>query len=184
VVFDGDGYSEEWHAEAERRGLANLRQTPEALPWLIERSTVSVFEHYDVLSERELHARFDVMVEQYATTINIEGETAAHIARTLLLPAAVSWAGTLGLSGGGAGVTRLREEIDELVDAFVESIFALEEANANHPEDDDPLVGAHYVQEQVLPAMAAVREVADRLEGIVPDELWPLPKYAEILFIK
>jgi glutamine synthetase len=184
IVFDGDGYSEDWHAEAERRGLANLRQTPDALPWLVEPATVSVFEHYDVLSERELHARFEVFVEQYTTTINIEGETAASIARTMLLPAAVEWGAILGRSGDGAGVTRLKAETDGLVDEFVETIFALEEANANHPEEVDPLDAARYVQQTVIPAMAAVRAVADRLEKVVPDDLWPLPKYSEILFIK
>jgi glutamine synthetase len=184
VVFDGDGYSEDWHAEAESRGLANLRQTPDALPWLIEPSTVEVFEHYDVLSERELHARFEVFVEQYTTTINIEGETAASIARTMLLPAAVQWAAVLGRSGESAGVTRLKSEATGLVDEFVETVFALEEANANHPEGVDPLDAARYVQQTVIPAMAAVRQVADRLEKVVPDDLWPLPKYAEILFIK
>jgi glutamine synthetase len=184
IVFDGDGYSDDWHAEAERRGLANLRQTPDALPWLVEPATVDVFEHYDVLTERELEARYEVSVEQYTTTINIEGETAASIARTMLLPAAVQWAGLLGRSGDGAGVTRLKAEADGLVDEFVETIFALEEANANHPVEADPLDAARYVQQTVIPAMAEVRAVADRLEKIVPDDLWPLPKYAEILFIK
>src|SRR5687767_1250589 len=79
VVFDGDNYSEDWHAEAESRGLANLRQTPDALPWLVEPSTVEVFSHYEVLSERELESRYEVYLEQYTTTINIEGETAASI---------------------------------------------------------------------------------------------------------
>jgi glutamine synthetase len=184
IVFDGDGYSEDWHAEAERRGLANLRQTPDALPWLIEPATVSVFEHYDVLSERELHARFEVFVEQYTTTINIEGETAASIARTMLLPAAVQWGGILGRSGDGAGVARLKAETGGLVDELVEAIFALEDANANHPEEVDPLDAARYVQQTVIPAMADVRAIADRLEKVVPDDLWPLPKYSEILFIK
>jgi glutamine synthetase len=184
IVFDGDGYSDDWHAEAERRGLANLRQTPDALPWLIEPSTVAVFEHYDVLTERELHARFEVFVEQYTTTINIEGETAASIARTMLLPAAVQWGGILGCSGDGRGVTRLKDESDGLVDEFVEAIFALEEANANHPEEVDPMDAARYVQQTVIPAMAVVRGIADRLEKVVPDDLWPLPKYSEILFIK
>src|SRR5690349_8125449 len=172
IVFDGDGYSEDWHAEAERRGLANLRQTPDALPWLVEPATVAVFEHYDVLSERELHARFEVFVEQYTTTINIEGETAASIARTMLLPAAVQWVGLLGRSGEGAGIARLKAEADGLLDEFVEAIFALEEANANHPEGVDPLDAARYVQETVIPAMATVRGVADRLEKVVPDDLW------------
>jgi glutamine synthetase len=184
IVFDGDGYSDDWHAEAERRGLANLRQTPDALPWLVEPSTVEVFEHYDVLTERELEARYEVFVEQYTTTINIEGETAASIARTMLLPAAIQWAGLLGRSGDGAGVTRLKAEADGLVDELVETVFALEEANANHPAEGDALDAARYVQQAVIPAMAEVRAVADRLEKIVPDDLWPLPKYAEILFIK
>jgi glutamine synthetase len=184
IIFDGDGYADEWHAEAERRGLANLRQTPEALPWLIEPSTVKAFEAYDVLSERELHARYEVFLEQYITTINIEGETAATIARTMLLPAAITWSSSLGVAGDGAGVTRLKAEIDGLLDQFVETVFALEEANAGHPDSGDPLEGAKYVQGTVLPAMAAAREVADKLEKIVPDDLWPLPKYSEILFIK
>jgi glutamine synthetase len=184
IVFGGDNYDEEWHAEAERRGLANLRQTPEALPWLLEPQTVEVFSRYGVLSERELHSRYDVFLEQYATTINIEGETAASIARTMLLPAAVTWLAQLSAADGGAGVQRLKAELEALVDEFVEAIFALEAANTGHPEDPDALDEARYVEQSVLPAMAAVREVADRLERIVPDERWPLPKYSEILFIK
>jgi glutamine synthetase len=184
IVFDGDGYSEEWHQEAESRGLANLRQTPDALPWLIDATTVEAFEAYDVLTERELHSRYEVFLEQYVATINIEGETAASIARTMLLPAAIAWSTSLALAGDGAGVARLRAEADGLVDQFVERVFALEEANAGHPGTEDALEAAKYVQGAVVPAMEAAREVADSLERIVPDELWPLPKYSEILFIK
>jgi glutamine synthetase len=167
-VFDGDNYADEWHAEAESRGLANLRQSPDALPWLVEPSTVAVFSKYDVLSERELESRYEVSLEQYVTTVNIEGETAASIARTMLLPAVVQWYATLDAAAGSEGVARLKEELGALLDEFVETI--LDEAK--------------YVQTTVLPAMESVRAVADRLERIVPDELWPLPKYAEILFIK
>ncbi len=184
IVFDGDNYADEWHTEAEQRGLANLRQTPDALPWLIEPSTVEVFSKYDVLSERELESRFEVLVEQYVTTLNIEGETAASIARTMLLPAAVQWFATLGAADSSAGVQRLRDELGGLIDEFVDAIFALETANREHPEAGELLDEAKYVQTEVLPAMAAAREVADRLERIVPDDLWPLPKYSEILFIK
>jgi glutamine synthetase len=184
IVFSGDNYSEEWHEEAEARGLANLRQSPDALPWLIEPSTVEVFSKYDVLSERELHSRYEVSLEQYVTTINIEGETAASIARTMLLPAAIRWLATLQGVSGGPGVARLVEESSELVDRLTERIFALEQANLGHPESDEALDAAKYVQSEVMPAMAAVREVADKLERIVPDDLWPLPKYSEILFIK
>ncbi len=182
IVFSGDGYSDEWHAEAEKRGLANLKQSPDALPWLIEPQTVEAFEAYKVLSERELHSRYEVAVEQYVTTINIEAETAASIARTMLLPAAIRWLGTL----KEVGIEKLVAESAGLVDEFVEAIFALEDVNAdeNHPEDDHGLDGAKYIQGTVIPAMGAVREVADKLERIVPDDLWPLPKYSEILFIK
>jgi glutamine synthetase len=184
IVFSGDNYSEDWHKEAEERGLANLRQSPDALPWLIEPSTVEVFGKYEVLSERELHSRFEVAVEQYITTINIEAETAASIARTMLLPAAIRWLATLEGVNGGAGISRLTEETSALVDQFTDAIFALEEANVNHPEDDEGIEAAKYVQTTVFGAMDAVREVADKLERIVPDDLWPLPKYSEILFIK
>jgi len=185
IVFSGDNYSDEWHAEAESRGLANLAQSPDALPWLIEPATVKVFGDYNVLSERELHSRYEVSLEQYITTINIEAETAASIARTMLLPAAVRWLGTLQATSS-PGVTKLAEESAGLIDEFVDALFALETANRDHPEDEfeDVLGGARYVQNTVMPAMAATREIADKLERIVPDDLWPLPKYSEILFIK
>ena len=85
-MFDGDGYSEEWHVEAQRRGLLNLRATPDALPYLVDDETVSLFSKYAVLSERELDARYEVLLEQYVKKVNIESETAAAIARTLLYP--------------------------------------------------------------------------------------------------
>ncbi len=184
IVFDGDNYADEWHAEAEKRGLANLRQTPDALPWLLEPSTVDVFGKYEVLSERELESRYEVLLEQYVTTLNIEGETAASIARTMLLPAAIQWYATLDEADDNPGVQRLKDELSGLLDEFVENVFALETANRDHPEDVDLLGEAKYVQETVLPAMNDARAVADRLERIVPDDLWPLPKYSEILFIK
>ena len=139
-----------------------------------------MFSKYNVLSERELEARYEVAVEQYVTTINIEGETAASIARTMLLPAAIRWLGTL----QDVGIEKLTGETASLLDEFVDTIFALEAANRDHPEDVDALEEAKYVQGTVIPAMNAVRDIADKLERIVPDDLWPLPKYSEILFIK
>ena len=183
IVFDGDNYADEWHTEAEKRGLANLRQTPDALPWLVEGSTVELFGEYGVLSERELESRYEVFVEQYVTTVNIEAETAASIARTMLLPAALQYLALLDAADEGKGVELLEKEAVGLVDEFVETIFALEKANVEHPHDD-LIDHARYVQGTVIPAMEDVRAVADRLERIVPDHLWPLPKYWEILFIK
>jgi glutamine synthetase len=180
VIFEGDNYSEEWHAEARSRGLANLRTTPDALPWLVEDSTVSVFSAYEVLSERELRSRYDVYVEQYVIRVNIEAETAATIARTMLLPAAVRHLETL----KAAGVLALIGECEALVDAFVNAIGALEDANATHEGEEGSLEHATYMRDTVLAALENVRGIADRLEKIVADDLWPLPRYSEMLFIK
>jgi glutamine synthetase len=182
VVFGGDGYSEEWHAEAERRGLLNLPATPDALPYLISDDTVTAFSNYGVLSERELHARYEVLLEQYVAKLNIEAETAAAIARTMLLPAAVRYKAEL----LGAEEPEMGSEIGDQISSFLDAIKELENVNLdeNHPGDDDPLVSAKYMHDVVFPAMGAVREVADALEKVVADDLWPLPKYSEILFIK
>jgi glutamine synthetase len=183
IVFNGDNYSDDWHTEAESRGLSNLRQTPDALPALISESAIEVMGTYDVLSERELESRYEVFVEQYIAKLNIESETTFSMAKTLLLPAAVRYLGELGIAGDGAGVAAIASEVSGLLDQFVERIAALATANESHPEGD-VLDAAKYVQSTVVPAMDAVREIADKLERVVPDSLWPLPKYSEILFIK
>ena len=102
----------------------------------------------------------------------------------MLLPAAIRYLGELAPAGDSAGVTAIRSEVSGLVDEFVEAIAALARADGGRPEDVDALEEARYVQREVVPAMAALREIADKLELVVPDSLWPLPKYSEILFIK
>jgi glutamine synthetase len=179
VCFDGDNYSEAWHEEAEQRGLANLRTTPDALPWLVEKQTIDTMERYNVLTERELESRFEVFVEQYSTNANIEAETAASMARTMLLPAAIRHLNELKAADHGA----LIAETEGLVDELYEAIVALEKANVGHPAEEG-LELAKYMRDTVIPAMEAVRAVADKLERIVADDLWPLPKYSEMLFIK
>ena len=180
IVFEGDNYDEAWHREADERGLLNLRTTPDALPYLLREETVEVFGEHEVLSKRELESRYEVLVEHYALQVNIEGETAATIARTMLLPAAVSHLEVL----QSAGVETLVEETRGLVERFTEAIRALEAVNETHQGDEGSLDHAIYMRDSVLPAMESVREVADRLERIVADKLWPLPRYSEILFIK
>jgi glutamine synthetase len=179
VVFNGDGYSQEWHDEAAKRGLANLRSTVDALPWIVDKTTIDLFKKHKVLTKRELEARYDVYVEQYSTKVNIEAEVAASIARTLLLPAALRHLTEL----KAAGVESLVLETEELVDELVSGIKALEKVNHEHPEAEG-IEHATYMRDSVLPAMETVRESADKLERIVADDLWPLPKYAEMLFIK
>src|SRR6204780_2983376 len=174
VVFDGDGYSEAWHKEAEKRGLANLKTTPDALPWIVEKSTVAAFKKYKVLSKRELESRYDVFTEQYVMNINIEAETAAAIARTMVLPAAVRYLNELQASG----LADLTGEGEPLIKELHFALLKLEDANLdeNHP-DSSPMKEAVYMRDYVIPAMDDVREVADRLEKLVADDLWPLPKY-------
>jgi glutamine synthetase len=180
VVFDGDNYAQEWHAEADKRGLANLRTTPDALPWLTERQTVGTFKKYRVLSKRELESREEVFSEQYAVTLNIEAETAASIARTMILPAAVRHLNELKASGLDALVAEVEPVIKELHFALVK----LQDANLADNQPSGAHRWAKYMRDTVIPAMADVREVADRLEKVVADDLWPLPKYSEMLFIK
>ena len=181
VVFDGDGYSEAWHKEAEKRGLANLRTTPDALPWIIDKQTIAAFKKYKVLSKRELESRYEVFTEQYAVNINIESETAAGIARTMLLPAAVRYLNELKASGPG-GADRRGRAADQGA-AFRAAQARGREPRGNQP-DSSPPKWAVYIRDTVIPAMEDVRDVADRLEKRVADDLWPLPKYSEMLFIK
>jgi glutamine synthetase len=179
VIFAGDNYTDEWHAEAESRGLKNLRTTPDALPEVLSEPTVAAFEKYEVLSRRELESRYEVWLEQYIITANIEAETAANIAKTMLLPAALRHVALV----ESAGMDELAAEARSLTASFVETIGELEEANS-YPDGVEGLELAEYARDSQLAALARVREVGDELEKIVADDLWPLPKYSEILFIK
>ncbi len=179
VCFGGDNYSDEWHAEAEQRGLKNLRTTPDALPEVLADDTVAAFEKYEVLSKRELESRFEVWTEQYVTRANIESETTESMARTLILPAALRHLAMIEASG----VESLKAEVRALTEDLVEAIGELNTANL-YPDGVEGLDLAVYARDNQLATMGKVREVADKLEKIVADDLWPLPKYAEMLFIK
>jgi len=179
ICFDGDNYDEAWHKEAEERGLKNLRTTLDALPEVLVDQTVSMMEKYKVLDERELESRYEVWLEQYIIKANIEAETADSIARTMILPAALRY---LAL-GDDAGIAAVTEEATPLVDELVAAIKELDEAN-QYPEGIEGMELAKHARDKQVAAMARVREAADKLEKVVPDDLWPLPKYAEMLFIR
>ena len=179
IIFGGDNYTDEWHAEAESRGLKNLRTTPDALPEVIAAPTVEAFGKYHVLSERELHSRYEVWLEQYVTRANIEAETTESIARTMILPAALRHLALI----DAAGVSSLSTGTRALLDSLVGALDGLSEANG-YPDGVEGLELAEYARDRQLEAMATVREAADALESVVADDLWPLPKYSEILFIK
>ncbi len=189
VVFNGDGYSAEWHAEAEKRGLLNLKTTPEALKILEAPETVKLFEKHGVLSPRELHSRYEIYLEQYVKTVQVESKLTVKIAMTQILPAALRYVSQLGASlaaskgFGAATELKLPGKVAKLATELEQSIEALETAGQHHGAKDT-LSEAEYLCAKVLPAMLKVRHAADALEGLVADDLWPLPTYQEMLFMR
>ncbi|MDT7620839.1 MAG: glutamine synthetase [Pseudonocardiales bacterium] len=188
VVFNGDGYSEKWQLEAAERGLPNLRTTLDALPELITESAMELFEKYKVFNHREMHSRFEIGVEQYALTVGVEARLTLEIGSTLILPAAVRYqtevagnVGALKAAGVEADTSTLAEVTAPLTDlrAALADLKAALAADAG----ETALAEAEHARDALLPAMAAVRAAADLLEGIVADDLWPLPTYQEMLFI-
>jgi len=191
VVFNGDNYSDEWVEEAESRGLLNLKSTMDALPKFVDEKNAALFEKYGVLSHRELESRYEIFVEQYFMTINIEGETAQHMAQTMILPAAVRYLRDLLATAEAAeevglkadGVIATAKQVNELIDRLAKAVDVLAEQNQNLG-GDDVLSKAEHMRSDIIPAMTAVRDVVDRLERIVPDDLWPVPTYRDMLFVK
>ncbi|MDT7748869.1 MAG: glutamine synthetase [Pseudonocardiales bacterium] len=188
VVFNGDGYSEKWQLEAAERGLPNLRTTLDALPELITESAMELFEKYKVFNHREMHSRFEIGVEQYALTVGVEARLTLEIGSTLILPAAVRYqtevagnVGALKAAGVEADTSTLAEVTAPLTDlrAALADLKSALAADAG----ETALAEAEHARDALLPAMAAVRAAADLLEGIVADDLWPLPTYQEMLFI-
>ena len=182
ILFEGNNYSDEWHAEAAKRGLPNNRSTVEALPALGTAKAKKVFSHFGVLSERELAARVEINWERYVKVSNIEANCALDMAKTLILPAAVKYLGLLVAAGASKGVTAVTDEVAGLTDKLVDAIHALEHAQHAAHEAGSVHAEAKAFKESVIPAQLALRVVADTLETLVADDLWPLPKYRELLF--
>ena len=192
VLFNGDNYSEEWHKEAERRGLPNRKTTIESLPDLVSAKAEKLFKDYGVFTERELHSRYEILLENYKKTINIEANLTAGIALRVILPAALRYQaevadGVAKLKAAGCSVpktqTQLLGSLTETIEELQVSIDKLQ-ATLDEHQDGDTLAHAKHSLVAVVPKMNDVRLVADRLEGIVADDLWPLPTYQEMLFIK
>jgi glutamine synthetase len=182
VYFSGNGYSEEWHAEAARRGLPNNKSTVDSLPALESAKAKKVFSKFGVLSERELSSRADIFWERYVKVQNIEANVALEIAKTQIVPAAVGYLGQLALASKSKGAAKVADQVAALTDALVERIEALEKAQHDAHHAGSVHAEAKAFKEQVLPAQDALRAVADELETVVADDLWPLPKYRELLF--
>ncbi|MGA0134039.1 MAG: glutamine synthetase III [Opitutales bacterium] len=182
IIFNGNGYSEEWHREAAKRGLKNLRTTPDALPELVAKSTVEVFERQGVLSRAELESREEIYTHSYVLSVNTESKLVHDIGRTMLLPAALKFAGELTAVEKSKSGGRLRKDVLALADKLAASLDELDDLRAVTKANTH--AQARHACDKVLPAMLKVRGFADALEDIVSDEHWPLPSYQEMLFLR
>ena len=193
VIFNGNGYSEIWQKEAERRHLPNYPATPDAVPVFSSPEVVELCEKYQIFSRQELKAREDIQLEQYIKTVHTEASLAVHMARTQIYPAAVRYrqelassiasCRALGVSADSANL----EELAAVITKFETDLRTLEEQVAQvawSPEESSLLATAQTCLKVILPAMDALRVQADKLETLVADDLWPLPSYQEMLFMK
>jgi glutamine synthetase len=188
IIFNGDGYTEAWHKEAKKRGLPNLKTTPEALPVLTSKEVVELFTKYGVLSAAELKSRQEIYLEQYVKTLNTEAHLVIRMARTVIFPAAMRYQGELAATcsnlkaiGHDIKMNTL-EDVTTKLRSMQAEVEKLEKLMAH--EGGDTLAHAKFMCDKVLPAMGKVREYADSLEAVVADDLWPLPSYQEMLFIR
>jgi glutamine synthetase len=191
IIFNGNNYSAEWEKEAGKRGLLNLKNTVDALPQLVSKEVIGLFEKYKVLNGRELHARYEIMLEQYNKVVNIEGQLMVLIANRYVLPAALEYqrqvaASVAAVKSAGARSVEGKKTLDKLtkaVDRFKQAADKLEKELA-HEGDGSAAKHAKHFRDKVVPAMAALREIGDEIETVMPHQTWPLATYREMLFIK
>ena len=191
IIFNGNNYSREWETEAGRRGLQNLKNTVDALPQLVTKDVIAAFAKYKILNARELHARYEVMLETYNKTVNVEGQLMVLMANRYILPAAfnyqtsVAQSVTAVKSAGGRSVegkktldalTKLTDELKRRTDKLAGAL--------DHEGNGSAEKHAKHFRDTIVPAMAALRETGDALELMIPHEIWPLATYREMLFIK
>ncbi|HEY6359777.1 MAG TPA: glutamine synthetase III, partial [Vicinamibacterales bacterium] len=191
IVFNGNNYAAEWEREAGKRKLLNLKNTVDALPELTTPDAVKLLERYKILDEREIHARYEIFLENYNKTINIEGQLMVLMANRYILPAALEYQKRIGESvaavkaGGGSSVQgkKLLAGYTKLVDRFKAQTDVLAGLLDTH-NGAAPEKHAKYMRDKVVPAMATLRELGDEIEVLTPHEIWPLPTYREMLFVK
>ena len=190
IIFNGNNYAPEWEKEAAKRKLLNLKNTVDALPQLVTKETIRLLDKYKILNEREVHARYEVFLENYNKTINVEANLMVLMANRYILPAALQYQKDIGQSvaavkaAGGSSVQgkKLLSTYTKLVDRFKAQTDALESIIEH--TDSSAEKHAKYMRDKVVPAMAKLREMGDEIEVLTPHEIWPLPTYREMLFVK
>ncbi len=189
IIFNGNNYAEEWVKEAEKRGLPNIKSTVEAIKYWIDDKVVRTFEKHSVLTKAELHARYEIYLENYIKTINIEALTMLEMVRRQLMPASIKYAGmvaqtvaSLKASGVSSSAAEIHlKDLTATIDAFKKYTDELEKC-LNGATDDEVFKKATYYRDVVFVAMGKVRAEADKLETIVDASVWPIPTYADLLF--
>ncbi len=190
IIFNGNNYSAEWEKEAGKRKLLNLKNTVDALPQLVTKDAIKLLERFKILNESEVHARYEVFLENYNKTINVEGQLMVLIANRYILPAALEYQRQIGASvaavksGGGRSLQgkKLLAQYTKLVDKLKVQTDALAAALEHGGSSAEK--HAKYMRDKVVPAMARLRETGDEIEVLTPHEIWPLPTYREMLFVK
>jgi glutamine synthetase len=190
VLFDGDGYSEAWHKEADKRGLPHMRDSVDAFPVLKAKKTVDLFKKYGVLNKAEVESRFHITVEKWVKQLTIEAEMMATIGRTMILPAAMrhqkllaeTATATENVGVDTAQVMEALTRFAELAGDGRKALLALEDVLQH--DGEDALKHAQHIRNKVIPAMQTMRRACDMLEMYTAADLWPLPTYRELLFLK
>jgi glutamine synthetase len=191
IIFNGNNYADEWEKEASKRGLLNLRNSVDAFGESLKPDVIKAFEQYGVLNARELKARHEIAFEQYNKTVNIEAQLMVLMGSRSILPAAYRFQGELAqtvsaVKAAGASAKESKKALDEvtkMVDECRTRTLALQKL-LEHEGNGDPVKHAKYFRDKVIPAMTALRDAGDALESVVPQDLWPLPTYREMLFVK
>jgi glutamine synthetase len=188
VVFNGNGYTDAWQAEAAERGLPNLRTTLDALPQLVSDESLELFSRYGVFSHREMHSRYEIALEQYVLSIGVEARLMLEMANTMILPAATRYQTELATNLSSlhaikaTGDTMTFDEVSKAIADLRAGITSLRH-ELSHDDAATSEAEARHAQDGLLPAMALVRSAADELEGLIADDLWPLATYQEMLYI-
>jgi glutamine synthetase len=194
IIFNGNNYSDEWVAEAEKRGLPNIRSTVASIPAMVAEKNIAIFEKHQVLSKVELHSRVEIMLENYVKTINIEALTMLEMAKRQILPAVIGFATTLADSIGKIKAVStsvstsvqetLLSEVSDGISSFSANIAALEKAldSAEEAAGADLQKLGEYYRDVIFTTMGKLRADSDKLENIVDVQAWPLPTYADMLF--
>jgi len=191
IIFNGNNYSAEWEKEAAKRGLLNHRTSVDAYPELLKPEVVKTFEKYKVLNERELRARFDVALEQYNKTVNIEAQLMVLMANRYILPAAYRYQTQVAetvtaVKAVGGSAKEAKKALDKILSLTESGKVTVDKLQhlLEHDGNGDAEKHAKYFRDKVIPNMVALREIGDSLESVVPHDLWPLPTYREMLFVR